>query len=554
MSTTWHPAPRAGRWGAPGPRPSRWPASRGPRRRGWPGPRWPGPGRRTARRPARAPRPHLVHDPGQGELGCPEALDRVHALDPAALLHHRQRPVGRGESAGVTRGQHGTPRDDPQPVQVRLRARQRDDLARWQLARAARTTGPAAPAGVPRRAAAPGQPLRRPVTPRHRDRPAPSPRSRLAGRRHRSAYRPAQVAASAVPDPRGGCVVGVPRERSSIARIGSIVSLLTSPAQRSSRRACASWSGSGSGRVIRWRRSARNQPPPERRSSSISVATGSLGGSAARGQQEADVGRCQCDPAVPPGQRRAAGPEDLAGRGELVEHRRVVAGHPQGQDRLLEGGGRDTPPRPSPGSRAAPRRGREARVRAMGPMFCQRGRNVARAAWDTGSICWRRMATERRLISRRTSGWHHCGPGVSGTNQPSMIRPAAAADRQPVRDHRRRKAEIRDHLLDREGPVGAGVAGDQVGERIVHRLGGGRRRLPAGMRCPEAVAQARGVLDPRPDVPPGDPGAKHPALGLELVEPARAPRREAAPRRSPAAPGPAAGPPRPRGRGRGAPR
>ncbi len=53
------------------------------------------------------------------------------------------------------------------------------------------------------------------------------------------------------------------------------------------------------------------------------------------------IGQVQADPAVVAGQRAGAGPEDFAGRHELVQHGGLVVGDPAGQDQRFPGGGRN---------------------------------------------------------------------------------------------------------------------------------------------------------------------------------------------------------------------
>ena len=101
-----------------------------------------------------------------------------------------------------------------------------------------------------------------------------------------------------------------------------------------------------------------------------------------------------------------------------------------------------------------------------------------------------------------------------------MILPAARLIDSRCDHHRRREAEVTDDVVDREGPVRPAVAGDEIGEWIVHRskVGVGDSRGDGG---PQAVAQASSILDACPHVPAGDSCAKDPTLGLELLEPLR---------------------------------
>ena len=58
-------------------------------------------------------------------------------------------------------------------------------------------------------------------------------------------------------------------------------------------------------------------------------------------QQRRQVGGDQADPAVAAGQPAGAGPQHLAGAGQLVEHRGGVVAHPGRQHERLQGAGRD---------------------------------------------------------------------------------------------------------------------------------------------------------------------------------------------------------------------
>ncbi len=69
--------------------------------------------------------------------------------------------------------------------------------------------------------------------------------------------------------------------------------------------------------------------------------------------------------------------------------------------------------------------------------------------------------------------------------------------------------------MDREGTVRAGEAGDEVAERVGHRLEEGLRH-PDRQRGAEGVAQARGILDGRPPVVAADPHGQDPTRRLEL--------------------------------------
>ena len=68
-------------------------------------------------------------------------------------------------------------------------------------------------------------------------------------------------------------------------------------------------------------------------SSGTSSGSGSSSGARSAGHQ--------ADPAVAAGQPTGAGPQHLAGAGQLVEHRRGVVAHPRRQHERLQGAGRD---------------------------------------------------------------------------------------------------------------------------------------------------------------------------------------------------------------------
>ena len=217
-------------------------------------------------------------------------------------------------------------------------------------------------------------------------------------------------------------------------------------------------------------------PPPSRapRTASCTRRHGDL--ARRREQQRRGAGRRQHDPAVTAGQPARAGPDDLAGRGQLVEQRGGVAWHPAGQHQRLQRGGRAPPPRPAARSRHRRRPGQVRRVApaaaprpsAAGdcPACCQAGRKAASASGGTGSTSLRSLARQRRRSRRSTPASHHSAPRPPGRNSPSATRPVRG---QPVQraGHDRDAEPVAAAAAARgERAVRAGVPGHQVAERV----------------------------------------------------------------------------------------
>ncbi len=148
-------------------------------------------------------------------------------------------------------------------------------------------------------------------------------------------------------------------------------------------------------------------------------------------------------------------------------------------------------------------------------------------------------------------------PLGAGARRPELAVEHPALTGEPlqgVAGHRGAEAEPLGHLGGGERAVGAGEPGDEVGQRVVDRLGEhlGRARRH---RDAEAVAQPGDVLHDRPPLGPRHPHLHHPPGVDERGEPAvgvgvgdaarRAPRRRRADRAG------AAGRRGPRRRGRG---
>ena len=251
-----------------------------------------------------------------------------------------------------------------------------------------------------------------------------------------------------------------------------------------------------------------------------------LGGAGAR-QQVHPVATEERDPPVVAAQRAAADPHHLAGRAELVEQARRVAGHACRQDVALEDRRRDrhalelrdgldqpaSPPGPS-------------------PTPCQDGRKRARTSASTGSTSRRRRGQRAapelaedvgigELVGRRRPGGRR-PPGAGPAAASARRRSSTVSRAIPQRDGGR--------LGDERG-VAPRPAHEQRVERPLDRLQPGLGH--AGRRAgADGVAEAGDVLDRDPSLLAADPSPHRAARRLELaervgrVEPLGAPRRD----------------------------
>ena len=158
-----------------------------------------------------------------------------------------------------------------------------------------------------------------------------------------------------------------------------------------------------------------------------------------------------------------------------------------------------------PRSAARRRAARPSRPRSRPPTPCQPWRKRESSTGVTGSTSARSAASERRRSIRSTSASQNSVPPPPGGQQLALDDPARAtpAGRRAARGHGRAEAVGAGHLGGVEGHVGAGVAGDEVAERVGHRLEEGLRHA-GGQRDAEGVAQPGGVVDRRPAVLAGD--------------------------------------------------
>ena len=142
-----------------------------------------------------------------------------------------------------------------------------------------------------------------------------------------------------------------------------------------------------------------------------------------------------------PGERAVPGPDDLAGGGQLVEHRRGRSRHARGQHVGLERrGGQDGAGELLDHARDAvdaPQRSRRraAADRPTGCTPCHRGRKTPSACGATGSTSARSAASDRRrsvaqhvgvaeLVARAAQ---HVGPQPALDEHAGALEPAQAS-------------------------------------------------------------------------------------------------------------------------------
>ncbi len=244
-----------------------------------------------------------------------------------------------------------------------------------------------------------------------------------------------------------------------------------------------------------------------------------------------------------PGSDAGAGPEDFAGGHELVQHGRLVVGNPAGQDQRLPGGGRnghagelvdgrdDAVQAAQRGLPAAAGRshvlpgGKEPAVGGgvhgfhFGAERCERtaaqfaehlgvapfahggrrqkGRQSGRRSYGQGGRDGRGAGflDAGSLVGRRTARRGCRWRGV----RPELAFHHAAVRGQPLQrraDDGDAESQPRRGLGGGEGPVRAGVARDEVAERVRDRFDEGQRHAH-GQRHAEGIAEPGGVLDRR---------------------------------------------------------
>lgn len=232
-----------------------------------------------------------------------------------------------------------------------------------------------------------------------------------------------------------------------------------------------------------------------------------------REQSEHGLGRGQRDPgAVAAGQRSEPPPHHLARRGELVEHRRVVVGHPAGRRERLQRARRQRRTRELPDGRehavdpvqprarrAASSRGRRAAAGLDTP-----ARGARCAATAAGSAPPPRRAPARsRGAAPRPSGAAACA-APRGRTTPCRCHQDGSRPNQPPRrpeplEHPAHDGHAEPEVVGQggggEGAVPACPAGGEVAERVVDRLRGRPRADPRAGRSRAHRAAGR---RPRP--------------------------------------------------------
>ena len=180
------------------------------------------------------------------------------------------------------------------------------------------------------------------------------------------------------------------------------------------------------------------------------------------------VAEVERDPAVGAGQRAVPDPDHLAGGGQLVEERRLVVGHPGGQDQRLQAEAGAA--HPASWSTTWSTTVDAAQATALGPVdVLPREQEAA----ERGGLDRLDLLPEP---GQRTPAQHPqhlgvaplgAGPGRSELALEHASLPAEAL--QGLAGDGRAESESRGHVGDGERAVGAGEAADQVGRA-------GRRR------------------------------------------------------------------------------
>ena len=208
--------------------------------------------------------------------------------------------------------------------------------------------------------------------------------------------------------------------------------------------------------------------------------------------QVGGVGHVQRDPAVGTRQAAVPGPEHLTRRSQLVEHRGLVVGDPGGQHQRLQ----------RRGGYGAPGKLLDHGDHAVDPAERDRRRSARRAG--SAPVRPARPAPPRGAAGQRapSQGAQHLGvtPLRARSRGPELAlqhAPLGGEPGQRLVAHGDAQAEPLGHLGGGERPVRAGVAADQVAQRVLDRLGEDVRHSRRH-RDAEAVAQPGDVLDDGP--------------------------------------------------------
>ncbi len=245
------------------------------------------------------------------------------------------------------------------------------------------------------------------------------------------------------------------------------------------------------------------------------MQSGRLQGVRGRQEQGGRVREVEGDPAVLAGERAGSGPHHLAGGRQLVQHGRAVVRHAGRQDQLLQGGsghrgalqlldGADQPVDAAqrvsladvlPLREELPERGGRHRLQ----LVPERGQGAAPQSAQDG-----RVAPLLADAGRMELALHH--PARRGQPLQGALGDRDAEPEAGRGGHRGERA------------VGAGIAGQEVAEGVLDRLGE-RLGHPDGQRRAQRVAQPARVLDRRPVVAAGDPHPDRAPGGGQLRRP-----------------------------------
>jgi hypothetical protein len=244
-------------------------------------------------------------------------------------------------------------------------------------------------------------------------------------------------------------------------------------------------------------------------------------------QQRHSLSGREDDPAVPAGQPAGAGPHNLTGRGQFIEHGGLIAGHPAGEhERLQRRGGQRRPGELIDRVEDRVRAGRAPAT--SGPP----ARAAARVAGGLPRVLPGGQERRQRLRWRGLDLLAQLGQAAAAQHaQHLRIAPLGApaaghelALHHPVlrgetaqgaADHGHAQPVALGRRLCGERPMTARVPRHQVAERVGHRLGE-RHGHAGGQRHAQRVTEPARVLDGRPPRLAADPHLDRPAGGVQL--------------------------------------
>ncbi len=237
-------------------------------------------------------------------------------------------------------------------------------------------------------------------------------------------------------------------------------------------------------------------------------------------RQFGGIGQVEADPAVVSRQRAGPGPEDLTGGHELIQHGGLVVGHPACQDQRLPGRSRyrhagklvdrgDNTVQPAegglpapgargadmlPGRQEAPIRGGVHRLHFRA-QYCQRttaelAEHVSVAPFAGGGLLF---PVDPGLLFVLPGGRHF----RRGSVGPELAFHHTAVRGEPLQrsaHHCDAKPQPGRGFRRGEGPVCAGVPGNEVAQGVCHGFDEGKGNAH-GQRNADGVTQPGGILD-----------------------------------------------------------